>query len=346
MNTARNHCGAWRSRTSTALASANASPALCLTVLAMLAVSPCASWAAEDYPNKPIRLIVPYPAGGPADTLARLVAPGVGARLGRQLVIDNRGGAGGSIGVDTVVKANPDGYTLLFGNDGPVAVNPSLYKTVTYNPVRDLAAITQLTSSQLILVAHPSAPFRTVSELVAAARAQPSKLSFASSGSGNASHLAGEMLNTIAAIRLLHVPYKGAAPALADLMGGQVSMLFNNLLSAVPQVKAGKLIAIATTGAKRSGATPEVPTVQETGIAGYEVVLWAGILAPAATPKRLVERLHKVLVEVGSGPEVKPKLVAQGVEFVGSSPEEFSRHVAAEVEKWAKVVRASGARVD
>ena len=321
------------------------------TLFALVAGMPAlcgitAAAAADDYPSKPVRLIVPYPAAGPADTLARLVAAGATAKLGRQFVVDNRGGAGGSIGVETVVKATPDGYTLLFGNDGPVAVNPSLYKTVSYDPVRDLAAITQLTSSQLILVAHPSVPFRSVSELIAAARAQPGRITFASSGSGNASHLAGELLNTMGKIKLVHVPYKGAAPALTDLMGGQVQLLFNNLLSAVPQVKAGKLVALATTGAKRSSATPDVPTVMESGIPGYDLSLWAGILVPAKTPKQIVDQLYTVLVEVASGPDVRPKLVAQGVEFVGSKPREFQRHVAVEVEKWAQVVRASGARVD
>jgi tripartite-type tricarboxylate transporter receptor subunit TctC len=316
--------------------------ALCITLLGIAAPVR----AAENYPVRPIRLVVPYPAGGPADALARLVTPGLSSRLGYQVVVDNRGGAGGSIGVETVVKALPDGYTLLFGNDGPVAVNPSLYKNVAYNPVRDLAAITQLTSSQLLLVAHPSVPFKSVNELIAAARAQPSKFSFASSGSGNASHLAGELLGTLTGIRLVHVPYKGAAPALLDVMGGQVHMLFNNLLSALPQVKAGKLVAIATTGASRSVATPEVPTVMEAGVQGYELALWAGILAPTGTPKRIIEVLHAELVAIVQSADVKPKLIAQGVEVVASRPEEFARHVAREVEKWAKVVRASGAKVD
>jgi len=290
--------------------------------------------------------VVPYPAGGPADTLARFVVPGLGSLLGGQVVIDNRGGAGGSIGVETVAKALPDGYTLLFGNDGPVAVNPSLYKNLAYNPVRDFAPITQLTSSQLILVAHPSVPFRSINDLVAAARAQPSKYTFASSGSGNASHLAGELLKVLTGIQLVHVPYKGAAPALTDVMGGQVHLLFNNLLSAVPQVKGGKLIAIATTGTKRTPATPDVPTVMEAGIPGYDVALWAGILAPAGTPKAIIEALHKALVATVQAPDIRAKLVAQGVEVVASRPEEFARHVALEVDKWAKVVRASGAKVD
>lgn len=319
--------------------------ALFAAVLGAIGVSQ-AVHASENFPVRPVRLVVPYPSGGPADTLARFLAPGLTNRLGRQVVVDNRGGAGGSIGVETVVKSPPDGYTLLFGNDGPVAVNPSLYKNLPYSPARDLAPITQLTSSQLILVAHPSVPFRTVKELVAAARAQPGKFTFASSGSGNASHLAGELLKTLTGIQLVHVPYKGAAPALTELAGGQVHLLFNNLLSAVPHVKSGKLIAIATSGAKRSWATPDVPTVIEAGVPGYEVALWAGILVPAGTPKPIISRLHKAFVDTVQSPEVASKLSAQGVEVVASSPEAFERHVKSEIEKWAKVVRESGAKAD
>jgi tripartite-type tricarboxylate transporter receptor subunit TctC len=305
-----------------------------------------AVYAAEGFPSKPLRLVVPYPAGGPADTQARLVAAGLTTRLGKQVVVDNRGGGGGTIGVDMVMKSPPDGYTLLYGNDGPVAVNPSLYTKLALDPVRDLTAITQLTSSQLILVAHPTAPFKTVKELIAAARAQPDKLTFASSGSGNASHLAGELLKTQAGISLVHVPYKGAGPALNDLMGGQVHMLFNNLLSALPLVKAGKLRAVATTGARRSAAAAEVPTMIESGVPYYELALWSGVLAPARMPKPIVNRLHADIVAIVQSPEVSTKLVAQGLDVVASSPEAFAAHVKAEVQKWAKVVQQSGARVD
>jgi tripartite-type tricarboxylate transporter receptor subunit TctC len=301
---------------------------------------------AEIYPVRPIRLVVPYPPGGPADSLARYIAPGLTRAFNRQIVIDNRGGAGGSIGVETVVKSLPDGYTLLFGNDGPVAVNPSLYKNVTYNPIRDLTAISQLTSSQLLLVAHPSVPFRSISELISAARANPAKYTFASSGSGNASHLAGELLKSITGIQLTHVPYKGAAPALTDLISSQVNMLFNNLLSALPHVKSGKLIAIASTGKSRTVATSEIPTIMESGISGYEVALWAGILGPSNMPKVIVDILYLSLVNTVKSPDVSQKIIAQGVEIVASNPLDFSKHVKDEVAKWSNVVRISGARVD
>lgn len=320
----------------------------CLIFLGVLANVAHAGAAAGDteYPTRPIRLIVTYPPGGPADTLARMVGPGLTARLGRQIVVDNRGGAGGAIGVDLAAKSAPDGYTLLLGLDGPIAVNPSLYKNLTYDPVRDLAPVSQLTASQLILLAHPSVPFRTVRELIAAAKANPGKITFASSGSGNASHLSGELLKSITGINMVHVPYKGAAPALTELIGGQVNLLFNNLLSGLPHVRSGKLRAIATSGARRSPATPEVPTISESGVAGYDVSIWTGILVPAGTPQAVIGKLNKAFVEVMHSAGVKDKLTAQGVDVIGSSPAAFAAHVRNEIRKWAKVVRESGARAD
>ena len=309
-------------------------------------VSPLSAVAQDSYPSKPIRLIIPYPAGGPADTLARLIQTDSRGRLGQTVIADNRGGAGGTIGVDFVVKSAPDGYTLLLGNDGPVAVNPSLYKDMKFDPVRDLTAIVQLTSSQLVLLAHPSSPFKSVKELTSMARAAPGKYTFASSGSGNASHLAGELLNGQASLKLLHVPYKGAAPALSDLLGGHVSLLFNNILSGLPHVKTGKLVALAVTGPRRSTAAPDIPTMVESGLPGFEVTLWAGVLGPAGLPGPIVARLNRILAESVKSQDVSEKLISQGVEVVGGSPEAFGVHVKRETEKWSKVVRESGAKID
>ena len=318
----------------------------CSLVLCLLAFASSCAFAQEGFPSKPIRLVIPYPAGGPADTLARLLQTELRARLGQSVIADNRGGGGGRIGVDYVVKAAPDGYTLLLGNDGPVSVNPSLYKDIKFDPIRDLIAVSQLTSSQLVLLANPASPFKTVRELVAAAKNAPGKYTFASSGSGNASHLGGELLNGLAKIELLHVPYKGAAPALADLIGGQVNLLFNNLLSGLPHVKSGKLIALAVTGPKRSSAAQDIPTMREAGIAGFEMTLWSGVFAPSATPAPIIAQLNKALVESVRAAAVTNKLVDQGVEVVASTPEAFSIHVKRETEKWGKVVRDSGAKVD
>lgn len=314
-------------------------------VIAALAVTVASTWPigvygadAEQFPSKPIRLVVPYPPGGPADTLARLLAPGVSDRLGQTLVVDNRGGAGGAIGVQVVTKASADGYTLLFGLDGPVTINPSVYKNLPYDPRKDLTPVTQLTSGQLLLLAHPSVPYRNVAGLIKTARAQPGGISFASSGTGNAGHLAGVLLQRATGTKLLHVPYKGAAPALTALVGGQVQLLFNNLLSGLPLVKSGKLVALASTGTKRSAASPQVPTVQET-VPGFQISVWAGILAPAGLAPERVARLSAAFAASVRADGVSTRLQAQGVDVVGGTPGDLGSMIDREIDKWAKVVQ-------
>jgi tripartite-type tricarboxylate transporter receptor subunit TctC len=263
--------------------------------------------------------------------------------LGQQIIIDNRGGAGGTIGTDIAAKAVPDGYTLILVS-GSHAINPGLYQKLPYDTVNDFAPITQLATSPGILVVNPSLPVKSVRDLIALARAKPGQLNYASAGSGTPPHLAGELFKVMAKIDMVHVPYKGNAPAFTDVIGGQVPLIFPTMPSAMPHVRSGKLRALAVTSAKRSPAAPEIPTIAESGLPGYEATSWYGILAPARTPPAIVSRLHGVLVSTLGSPDMKEKLASQGLDPVGNTPQQFAAVIAAEIRKWAKVVKASGAR--
>jgi tripartite-type tricarboxylate transporter receptor subunit TctC len=300
----------------------------------------------ETYPTKPIRMIVPFPAGGTTDILARSVGQKLGEAVGRQVIIDNRPGAGGNIGSDMVAKAAPDGYTLLMGTVGTHAINASLYAKMPYDHIQDFAPITLVAAVPNVLVVNPSVEAKSVRELIALAKAKPGQLSFASSGNGTSIHLSGELFKTMAGIDMLHVPYKGSAPALTDLIGGQVNLMFDNLPSSLPHIKAGKLRALAVTSGKRSPALPDVPTIAEAGLPGFEASSWFGVFAPAGTPKEIITRLNMEIVKALTSPELKERLAAQGAEAVGNSPEQFAAHIRSETAKWAKVVKASGATVD
>ncbi|HEX4328583.1 MAG TPA: tripartite tricarboxylate transporter substrate binding protein [Burkholderiales bacterium] len=317
---------------------------------AMLALSCCYSqaWAADPpaaYPNKPIRIVVPFSAGGPSDVMARSLAQVMTREWGQPVVVDNRVGASGIIGVEAVTKSAADGYTLLLSQVGD-AISVSLYSKLPYNFEKDLAPITLAGQTPFILVAHPSVPARDLRELIALAKAKPGTLSFGSSGAGTASHLAGEQLKSMAGIDILLVPYKGQAPATADLLGGQITMMFNNPITSLSSVKAGKLRALAVSTAKRFSQLPEVPTVAESGLPGFDVGFWLGALAPAGTPRPIVDKLNGVMVKALRDPEVVERLAALGVEIIGNSPDEYTSFIHADVIKWAKVVKASGAKAD
>ena len=301
---------------------------------------------AEAYPSKPITMIVPFPAGGTTDILARAIGQELFKTLGQQVIVDNRPGAGGNIGSALVAKAAPDGYTLLMGTVGTHAINASLYAKMPYDTVKDFAPITQVAAVPNILVVNPTLPVKSVKELIAYAKANPGKLNFASSGNGTSIHLSGELFKTMAGVDMTHIPYKGSAPALTDLLGGQVNLMFDNMPSALPHVKAGKLRALAVTSGKRSPAAPDLPTIEEAGVPGYEASSWFGVLAPAGTPPDIVNKLNAEIVRILKTPEMKERLSSQGAEPVGSSPGEFAAHIKAEMAKWAKVVKESGARVD
>ena len=301
---------------------------------------------AADYPTKPIRLVVPFPPGGTTDILARAVAQKLSETWNQQVIVDNRPGAGGNIGSDLVAKAAPDGYTLVMGTVGTHAINPNLYAKMPYDHVKDFAPVILVAGVPNVLVVNPSLPVHSVKELIDYAKANPGKLNFASSGNGTSIHLSGELFKTMAGVQMTHVPYKGSAPALADLMGGQVQLMFDNLPSSLGLIKGGKLRAVAVTSTTRAAALPDVPTIAESGLPGFEASSWFGLLAPAGTPHDVVGKLNGVVAAWLATPEAKDKLLAQGAIAAGGSPEAFAKHIESETSKWAKVVKASGAHID
>lgn len=303
-----------------------------------------ASSAFAAYPDKPIKLIVPYTPGGVTDALARVMAKSLGERLGQQVLVDNRGGGGANIGADAVARSPADGYTLLMGSAATHAINSSLYKSLTYDHIKDFAPIILVAQVPNILVVNPSVPVESVKELIAYAKAHPDKLNFGSSGAGGTIHLSGELFKSMADVNMVHVPYKGSAPAVTNLIGGQIQVMFDS--SVVPHIKSGRLRPLAVTSAKRSSALPEVPTMAEAGLPGYEATAWFGILAPAGTPQSIIDKLNTELVAALRDPATQAWMTAQGFEALGGTPEQFAAHIKAETAKWAKVVKESGATAD
>ena len=301
---------------------------------------------AQDYPNKPVRMVVPFPPGGTTDILARAVGQKLSESWGQQVVIDNRPGAGGNIGTDIVAKSPADGYTLLMGTVGTHSITASLYGKLPFDPIKDFAPVTLVASVPNVLVVNSTVDSRSVKELIALAKSKPGQLAFASSGNGTSIHLAGELFKSMTGTAMLHIPYKGSAPAIAELLGGQTNMMFDNLPSAMPHIKSGRLRALAVTSVRRSPALPDIPTIAETGISGYEASSWFGVLAPAGTPKDVVAKIQGDIAKALNAPEIKERLSGQGAEPVGNTPEQFAEHIKAESAKWAKVVKDSGAKVD
>jgi tripartite-type tricarboxylate transporter receptor subunit TctC len=300
-----------------------------------------AVFAADAWPARPIRMIVAYPPGGGTDQVGRVMAEQLAQSLGQNVVIDNRGGATGNIGTELAARAIPDGYTLLMCNVAPNAVNVSLFKKLGFDPVKDFSPVSLVAVTPNILVAHPSMPVKTVADLVALAKAKPGALNFPSAGVGSSSHLAGEMLKSMAGIDMVHVPYKGGGPALIATISGQVQIMFATMPAAMPHVKSGKVRPVAVTTAKRSQAMPELPTIAESGVKGYEASTWYGLLAPARTPKPVIDRLHAETVKILAGP-VRQRLEAQGFEPDGGTPAAFAAYIKSEITKWAKVIKQAG----
>lgn len=314
------------------------------TVAAMAALMITATGitqAAEiKYPTRPVRMLVSYPPGGPSDLTARLAGPHLSEALGQQFIIDNRGGAGGTLAVGLLTQATPDGYTLLMSAGGEIVIAPSLRKSLPYDPTRDIIPISRVGSSQLALVVHPSVAAKSVKDLVAMAKAKPGSINFASAGAGSTAHLAGEQFKYLAGIDIVHVPYKGAGPALTDLVGGQVQMLISAYSSAFPHIKAGKLRALGVTGTRRIASAPELPTIAET-VPGYEVLSWYGLHAPKGTPPAIISRLHREMAAMTRKPEIAERLTALGIEPEGNNPQEFLAQIRTEIAAWGKVIKAA-----
>jgi len=309
-----------------------------------LAASPVAH--AQTFPTKPIRLICPFPPGGAVDIASRAIAAEMSKTIGQQVIVENKPGAGGNIGGVEAARASPDGYTMFMTTSGISAINPALYAKMPFDPNRDLAAVSALVSLNNVLVLNPSVKANTVTELIALAKAQPGVLTYASSGSGTSIHMSAEMFKYLTHVDILHIPYKGSAPALTDLLGGQVNMMFDNIPSSLAHIKAGKLHAIATTGAKRDPALPDLPTIAEAGVAGYESGVWFGLMVPAATPKDIVAKLNAAAVSATRAPEYIKRMTDQGYIVIGSTPEQMTEMLKAELARWEPIVKASGARAE
>jgi tripartite-type tricarboxylate transporter receptor subunit TctC len=301
--------------------------------------------AAENYPSKTIRIIVPFPAGGSTDGFARALAQKLNEEWGQPVVVDNRPGAGGTLGSELVSKSPPDGYTILLGTVSTHAVAVSLYSKLPYDPLKDFAPLTELATVPNILDVNPSVPAKSVKELIAVAKSKPGQFNFASNGNGTSNHLAGELFKAMAGVNIVHIPYKGAAPALMDTIAGQTSMMFDVIMTSLPHIRSGKLRGLAVTSEQRSALLPELPPVADT-LPGFEAIVWFGMFAPPGTPKPIVDKLNGELVKIVNTGKMKELLASQGAEPVGSTPEQFTVRIKSEIVKWAKVVRDSGARID
>jgi tripartite-type tricarboxylate transporter receptor subunit TctC len=315
-----------------------------VATLAALAAATLVS--AQSYPTKPIKMIVPFPPAGSTDISARAVAAKLGERLGQPVIIENKPGAGGNIGSDVAAKAAPDGYTLVVGTVGTHAINQSLYSKMPYDNLRDFAPVILLSTTPNVLVTQPGFPANSVKEVVERAKAKPGEMTFASSGSGTSIHLSGELFNSMAGTKMQHIPYKGSGPMLIDLMSGTVNIAFDNLSASMPHIKGGKLKALATTGSKRSPALPDLPTVSEAGLSGYDSTSWNAVYVPAGTPKEIIDKLNRELRVILESPETRKFFAEQGAEGGGGTPEQLGAFTRAETAKWAKVVKDSGAKVD
>ena len=312
-------------------------------VLLIVALTGAGAAAGQNYPVRPVRLVVPSSPGGGTDISARIIAPKLSEYLGQQVVVDNRPGAGTMIGGEVVARAAPDGYTLLMGIS-TLAINPAIYRKVPYDALRDFAPVSQAVALPNVLVAHPSLPVRSVKELIAFARARPGQLNFASAGLGTSPHLSMELFLSMTKLKMVHVPYKGSGPGVVDLVAGHVPLMMPNMLSALPHIKTGRLRALGVTSARRAAGAPDIPTIAEAGVPGYEAVQWYGVLAPAGTPRAIVTRLHAQIVRVLQLPDIRQRFSTDGAEAVGSSPEEFTTFIRAETAKWAQVIKDAGIR--
>ena len=322
-----------------------------MRTLIAIGIAACASLCtgivtAQEYPTRPIRLVVPFTPGGTTDILARLLSVRLGEAWGQQVIADNRPGAGGNIGVELTAKSAPDGYTIVMGHIGTFGVNPTLYAKLPYDPIKDFQPVTLIAMVPNMLAVNPSLPAKSVRELIALAKAKPGSLNFGSGGNGSAAHLAGEYFKLLTKINIVHIPYRGTAPAVTDLISGQIGMIITGVPALLPQFKAGRVRGLAVATAQRLTLLPDLPTIAEAGVPGYEATQWYGILVPAATPRAIVNKLHEGIVQMLARPDTKERLAAEAAVPVGNTPEEFAAYIKSEIARWAPVVKASGAKPD